>query len=88
MYADNPNIFNNIDLIHFTFEGIPKIEFFDNHGGTVKFHVTFTAPNGQVLYNNKPITIQLNANSILHEYMHIIGAVAGCPDGFVEMEQK
>ena len=79
MYTDNPNVFNDIDLLHFTFQGITKKEFWNgSYGGTVKYNMTLRLPNGQLLYN-KPISIQINTGAVLHEYMHIIGAVAGYP---------
>ena len=82
MYADNPNIFDNVDIVHFTFEGRSKTEFYDGAGGTVRYSINLTAPDGHVLYQNKPTTLQLSAAAIPHEYLHIIGAVSGYPSGF------
>ncbi len=80
MYKDNPSVFNNIDLLHFTFEGLTKNEFWNGiNGGTVMFHVTIKSTDGKILYNDKPVSIQIKTATLPHEYMHLIGALAGYP---------
>lgn len=58
MYSDNPQVFNNIDLINFVFKvgSTPKDAFSTLHGGTVRYHVTFNGPGG-AYYDDKPITL-------------------------------
>jgi tetratricopeptide (TPR) repeat protein len=82
IWEDDNTAFDNIDAIHFTFENIPRNEFHVKYSGTVGFNYTLTGSGGQVYYANKLITIQLNAAPIVHERMHIIGAVSGYPNGF------
>ena len=83
VYGADPGIFDGVDLLHFTFEGIDVSEFYDGSAtGTVDFNMTFTAPNGHVIYSNKPVSLQMYTRNISHEYMHIIGALAGNPNGF------
>ncbi len=80
MYAENHHVFDNIDLLHFTFEGLTKREFWNGiNGGTVMFNVNLTSPDGKIIYKDKPVSIQIKTSAIPHEYMHLIGALAGYP---------
>lgn len=85
IYNIDPHAFDNIDCIHFTFEGISGTQLFylgGPHGGTVFYNVTIQGTDGTIYYSNKPVTIQCKTDAIGHERLHIIGAISGSPSGF------
>lgn len=84
MITDDPNIFNDVDAVHVVFNvsGNQKNEFHIEHGGTVKSSGTLKNTLGQILYSG-PLSIQWNVDAVIHERLHIIGAISGTPSGFV-----
>jgi hypothetical protein len=82
IYSQDPDVFDNIDCIHFTFDGVSTTQFWDGNSGTVLPHITITGSDGTVYYSNKPVSIQTRAGLIAHERMHIIGAISNYPSGF------
>ena len=81
IYNVYPNIFDDPDCIHFTFEGLTPDEFWHGHGGTAYTNFVLTTSNQTVLYSG-PISIQHSASAIAHERLHIIGAISDSPSGF------
>lgn len=85
IHNEFPYIFDNIDCIHFTFEGLTGDEFWKGHGGTVYSDFTLTGSDGTELFSGS-ISIQIDASAIAHERLHIIGAIShttgflGLPD--------
>jgi len=82
IWNTNNHIFDNISCIHFTFEGLGD-EFHTDYGGTAFSSKTLKSPSGQIFYQNKPITINKVADNIIHERMHVIGAISGFGATFI-----
>lgn len=78
---DHPNAFKGATALHIVFAGMPKTEFNTAHGGTVEWNGELKDLKGRILYKG-PVSIQRDINAIAHERMHLIGQLAGAPQGF------
>jgi len=73
MYADNPNVFNNINAIHFVFNvgRTNKREFNTKFGVTIINNISLE--NNNIIYFEGPITINWKIDAIPHERLHLMG---------------
>ena len=84
MVEDNANIFDDIDMVQFIFDGLPKNKFHVKHGGfTWEANQTIYDPaNSSNVYFSGPVAFNKNASSLVHEFCHKMGSIAGSPSGF------
>jgi hypothetical protein len=73
MYADNQNVFNNVNALHFVFNvgSTDKAEFNTAIGGEVLYNIRLESNN--VLYFEGSITINWKSDAIPHERLHLLG---------------
>ncbi|MFH1525418.1 MAG: hypothetical protein ABIG69_02025 [Bacteroidota bacterium] len=73
MYADNQNVFNNINALHFVFNvGSTNPDEFDTtYGGTIEDNLRLES--NSVVYFEGPISINWKTDAIPHERLHMMG---------------
>jgi len=84
MVSDNPSIFDDIDMVQISFDGVAKRTFHTEYGGfTGDWNITLRDPdNSANIYWTGPYALNRQTSSLVHEFCHRMGSIAGSPSGF------